>query len=41
MFVIARNPIDVIPSLALLRNTFSHSLEINQQLHVDQPEYWD
>ena len=41
MFVIARNPIDVIPSLALLRNTFSHSLEINQQLHIDQPEYWD
>ena len=29
MFVIARNPIDVIPSFALLRNTFSHSLEIN------------
>ena len=30
MFVIARNPIDVIPSFALLKNTGSHSLEINE-----------
>ena len=41
MIVIARNPIDVIPSFALLTNTKVHSLETNEQLHVDLPEWWD
>ena len=41
MVVIARNPIDVIPSLAHLQNTRIHSLEVNEQFHVDFPEYWD
>ena len=40
MIVIARNPIDVIPSFANLVNTHSHSLEINEQYHVDFPEFW-
>ena len=40
MIVIGRNPIDVIPSLANLVNTQSHSLEINEQYHVDFPEFW-
>ena len=41
MFVIARNPIDVIPSFANLCNTRSHSIELNEQYHVDFPQYWD
>ena len=41
MIVIARNPIDVIPSFANLVNTNSHSLEPNEQYHVDFPEFWD
>ena len=41
MIVIARNPIDVIPSFANLVNTHSHSLEINETYHVDFPEFWD
>ena len=41
MFVIARNPIDVIPSAANQKNTFDHSGMINEQYHVDFPEYWD
>ena len=41
MIVIARNPIDVIPSFAYLKNTYSHSLVPNEQFHVDFPEYWD
>ena len=41
MFVIARNPIDVFPSGAHLRNTFVHNGQINEQFHVDFPEYWD
>ena len=40
MIVIARNPIDVIPSFANLVNTDSHSLETNEQYHIDFPEYW-
>ena len=35
MIVIARNPIDVIPSFANLFNTSSHSLEYAGQYHVD------
>jgi len=41
MIVIARNPIDVIPSFANLVNTNSHSLEVNQRYNVDEPEFWD
>ena len=41
MIVIARNPIDVIPSFANLVNTNSHSLEPNEQYNVDFPEFWD
>ena len=41
MIVIARNPIDVIPSFANLANTHSHSLEINEEYHVDFPDFWD
>jgi len=40
MIVIARNPLEVIPSFANLANTQSHSLEINEQYHVDFPEIW-
>ena len=40
MIVIARNPIDVIPSLANLANTKSHSLQINEQYHIDFPDVW-
>ena len=40
MVVLARNPIDVIPSMANLMNTQSHSLEINEQYDVDFPEIW-
>ena len=41
MFVIARNPIDVIPSFANLINTQSHSLVTNEQYHVDLPDFWE
>ena len=41
MIVIARNPIDVIPSFANLVNTHSHSLEINELYHIDFPDFWE
>ena len=41
MIVIARNPIDVIPSFALLKNTNSHSLTINEEWHEAFPDFWD
>ena len=41
MIVMARNPIDVIPSFAGLYQLNSHSLEINESYPVDFPEYWD
>ena len=41
MFVIARNPIDVIPSFANLINTSSHSLVTNEQYHIDLPDFWE
>ena len=41
MIVIARNPIDVFPSFAGLINLNSHSLEPEQQYHVDFPKFWD
>ena len=41
MLVIARNPIDVIPSFANLVNTHSHSLEVNERYNIDMPEFWE
>ena len=41
MIVMARNPIDVMPSFANLCNTGSHSLVPNEEYHTDFPEYWD
>ena len=41
MLVIARNPIDVIPSFANLVNTQSHSLEVNERYNIDTPEFWE
>ena len=41
MIVIARNPIDVIPSFANLTQLSSHSLEYAGQYHIDQPEFWE
>ena len=32
---------DSIPSFANISNTRSHSLEINEQYHIDFPEFWD
>ena len=40
MIVIARNPIDVIPSHTNLVNLGSHSLVIDGSWHEDYPEYW-
>ena len=42
MFVLMRNPLDVIPSHATLLNTSSHSLTLKgQTYHEDFPDYWD
>ena len=41
MIVIARNPIDVLPSYANMINTNSHSLEVAEQFNVDFPDYWN
>ena len=41
MIVMARNPIDVLPSFAHLVNTGSHSLVPNEEYHVDFPEFWE
>ena len=41
IIVIARNPIDVLPSFVNLQHTRIHSLEVNEQYHVDFPEWWD
>ena len=40
MIVIARNPIDVMPSLANLVNLSSHSLEINERYDKVDPVWW-
>ena len=37
---IARNPIDILPSLALLMNTTSHSLQSQVPLNELDPEWW-
>ena len=36
-FAIVRNPIDVIPSIALLMNTSSHSLTVNPPVNEADP----
>ena len=41
MIVIVRNPLDIFPSFATLMQTKSQSLVINEQIHVDFPEWWD
>ena len=41
MIVINRNPIDTIPSYALLKTTGSHSLTIEQEWHKDFPDFWN
>ena len=41
MIVVARNPIDVIPSFAHLNNTHSHTLVVNERYDVDFPEFWE
>jgi hypothetical protein len=40
MFVITRNPIDVIPSFLYLAQTSSQSVTI-EDVHTKYPEYWD
>lgn len=40
-FSIVRNPIDLIPSLALLMNTTSHSKTTTVPLNEADPEWWD
>lgn len=40
MIVIARNPIDVIPSWANLMNTHSHSLEVIERYDVVRADFW-
>ena len=41
MFCIVRNPLDAFPSYASLRTLISHSLEINENLSVRYPRWWD
>ena len=38
---IVRNPIDILPSLALLMNLMSHSLQSQVPLNQVDPEWWD
>lgn len=38
---IVRNPIDILPSLALLMNLMSHSLQSEVPLNKVDPEWWD
>ena len=40
MFLLMRNPLDVIPSHCNLMNLQSHSLIPKEQYHKDLPEYW-
>ena len=40
MLVISRNPLDVMPSFALLMHTNSYSLQIEEEYHTDFPEFW-
>ena len=41
MIVIVRNPIDIIPSVASLFLSKSHSFEFENKLHEEFPEWWD
>ena len=38
---VVRNPIDILPSLALLANLASHSLQSEVPLNQVDPEWWD
>ncbi len=37
---IVRNPIDMMPSLALLMTTTSHSATLTEYFHEADPEWW-
>ena len=39
--VIVRNPIDALPSMAIMGMTSSNSVVPNEKLHEDFPEFWD
>ena len=39
-FIVVRNPLDAIPSLAAFVNTSTHSLKPDYDLALDYPEYW-
>ena len=41
MIVIARNPIDIIPSMMQLVNMLSHSKKQNESFKNDLTEYWE
>ena len=41
MIVIARNPIDVVPSMMQLVNMLSHSLKQKESFKDDLPEFWN
>ena len=38
--VCIRNPLDVLPSLAALLNTYSHGNKTDFELHSEYPEFW-
>ena len=40
MIVIVRNPIDIIPSVAGLDISKSHSFEFTNNLNIEFPEWW-
>ena len=40
-FCIVRNPIDILPSIALLINTASHSLQSQVPVNKLDPGFWD
>ena len=41
MIVIARNPIDVLPSFINLTQMQSHNLVPEQQIHSEFPDWWN
>ena len=41
IFLIVRNPLDSIFSQANLSQTRGHSLQVENEYHVDFPEWWD
>ena len=40
-FCVVRNPVDVMPSLALLMNTSSHSLTVSPPVNEADPAWWE